>query len=102
MSFFIHPSPLQQQFSIGVNDVTRLLERMPRSGNNGHPPQSIQLQAILVAVDCSPKLLTKHIPVMAASRRVPVICIKDDKGGSFRLGALVKLKTSLSIGIKVG
>lgn len=100
------PSSLQQQFSIGVNDVTRFLERMPRSentgGKNGFPPQSIQLQAILVAADCTPKLLIKHIPAMAASRRVPVICIKDDKGGSFRLGALVKLKTSLAIGIKVG
>ena len=60
------------------------------------------LQAILLALDCSPRSLTKHIPSMASSRNVPVIFVKDNKRGSMRLGELVKLKTAMAIGVKVG
>ncbi|KAA8549014.1 hypothetical protein F0562_000698 [Nyssa sinensis] len=103
---------LKQQFSIGVNDVTRVLERMPPiagmetssqqpSTNCGnHKASSVQLQAILIASDCNPRWLTKHLPSLAASRNVPLIFIKDKKGGSLRLGELVKLKTAITIGIK--
>ncbi|KAL4363469.1 hypothetical protein GQ457_04G029840 [Hibiscus cannabinus] len=37
--------------------------------------------AILLAADCNPKWLTKHLPTM-----VPLIVVRDDKKGSLRLG----------------
>ncbi|XWS36020.1 hypothetical protein CRYUN_Cryun20dG0046300 [Craigia yunnanensis] len=94
---------LKQQFAIGVNDVTRVLERMSPSAEKGSSAQSpcvIRLQAILLAADCNPKWLTKHLPTLASSRNVPVIIVKDDKRGSLRLGELVKLKTAIAIGVK--
>lgn len=103
---------LKQQFSIGVNDVTRVLERMPppdaemeslnsviNSGSNSNA-SSVKLQVILVASDCNPRWLTKHLPSLASSRKVPLIFVKDKKGGSLRLGELVKLKTAIAIGVK--
>ncbi|GMY37950.1 60S ribosomal protein L7a isoform X1 [Fagus crenata] len=102
----------KQQFSIGVNDVTRVLEHMAPSAQLGSSPQrpfsvsnnrkvpSVQLQVILLASDCNPRWLTKHLPSLASSRRVPVIFVKDKKGGSLRLGELVKLKTAIAIGVK--
>lgn len=56
---------------------------------------------MILVGDCNPKWLTKHIPSMAMSRKVPVIFVKDNKRGSLRLGELVKLKTALAVGIKV-
>ncbi|KAF3958621.1 hypothetical protein CMV_016489 [Castanea mollissima] len=103
---------LKQQFSIGVNDVTRVLERMAPSAQVGSSPQRpssirnnckaplVQLQAVLLASDCNPRWLTKHLPSLASSRRVPLIFVKDMKGGSLRLGELVKLKTAIAIGRK--
>uniref|UniRef100_A0A2N9G7Y0 Ribosomal protein eL8/eL30/eS12/Gadd45 domain-containing protein n=1 Tax=Fagus sylvatica TaxID=28930 RepID=A0A2N9G7Y0_FAGSY len=103
---------LKQQFSIGVNDVTRVLERMAPSAQGETFPQrphsissnckvpSVELQVVLLASDCNPRWLTKHLPSLASSRRVPVIFVKDKKGGSLRLGELVKLKTAIAIGIK--
>ncbi|KAJ0112038.1 hypothetical protein Patl1_00775 [Pistacia atlantica] len=103
----------KQQFSIGVNEVSRVLERMAPSAEMGtslHQPNIfcskrqapvVQLQVILVAADCNPRWLTKHLPTLALSRKVPVIFVKDKKGGSLRLGELVKLKTAIAIGIKV-
>ncbi|KAJ9696831.1 hypothetical protein PVL29_008841 [Vitis rotundifolia] len=103
----------KQQFSIGVNEVTRVLERMtPCSEMGGASAQqplanpsklqlpSVRLQAILVASDSNPRWLTKHLPSLASSRKVPLIFVKDKKGGSLRLGELVKLKTAIAIGIK--
>ncbi|KAL5700422.1 hypothetical protein ACHQM5_025865 [Ranunculus cassubicifolius] len=103
---------IKQQFSIGVNDVTRVLERMPPTvscGNSGQDSDvkslglrnsSVQLQAVILASDCNPRWLTKHIPSLASSRKVPIITVKDKKGGSLRLGQLVKLKTAIAIGVK--
>ncbi|KAK1323680.1 hypothetical protein QJS10_CPA02g01563 [Acorus calamus] len=102
----------KQQFSIGVNDVTRVLERMPshEAEQGADEPPSVhaspklplvKLQAVLVASDCNPKWLTKHLPGLASSKGVPVISVRDNKGGSLRLGELVKLKTALAIGVKV-
>ncbi|XP_042475152.1 uncharacterized protein LOC122057194 [Macadamia integrifolia] len=102
---------IKQQFSIGVNDITRVLERMMTSAQLGNSSQkplvagnyrkpSIQLQAVLLASDCNPRWLTKHLPSLASSREVPVIFVKDNKGGSLRLGELVKLKTAIAIGVK--
>ncbi|CAL5437682.1 uncharacterized protein LOC114288681 isoform X1 [Camellia sinensis] len=109
-----HKIWIKQQFSVGVNDVTRVLERMPpvavKESSTGHPFTSqsyrskappIQLQAILLASDCNPRWLTRHLPSMASSRKVPLIFVKDKKGGSVRLGELVKLKTAIAIGVKV-
>uniref|UniRef100_A0A2P2JWH8 Uncharacterized protein MANES_05G008900 n=2 Tax=Rhizophora mucronata TaxID=61149 RepID=A0A2P2JWH8_RHIMU len=102
----------KQQFAIGVNEVTRVLERMSPTadlGNPGKQPRvftanrqapSVQLQAILVASDCNPKWLTKHLPSLASSRNVLLIYVKDNKGGSLRLGELVKLKTAMAVGVK--
>ncbi|GMY17171.1 60S ribosomal protein L7a isoform X1 [Fagus crenata] len=104
---------LKQQFSIGVNDVTRVLERMapsaqgetfrqrPHSISSNCKVPSVELQVVLLASDCNPRWLTKHLPSLASSRRVPLIFVKDKKGGSLRLGELVKLKTAIAIGIKV-
>lgn len=102
---------LKQQFAIGVNDVTRVLERMgPCNGMDRSSPQNsfrssrkapmVQLQVILVAADCNPRWLTKHLPSLASSRKVPVIFVRDNKEGSLRLGELVKLKTTIAIGVK--
>ncbi|KAB1200436.1 hypothetical protein CJ030_MR0G007259 [Morella rubra] len=102
----------KQQFSIGVNDVTRVLERMAPVAQEGISPQqphssstnrkgpSVQLQAVLLASDCNPRWLTKHLPSLASSRRVPLIFVKDKKGGSLRLGELFKLRTAIAIGVK--
>uniref|UniRef100_A0A2P2JWI5 Uncharacterized protein LOC103327256 n=1 Tax=Rhizophora mucronata TaxID=61149 RepID=A0A2P2JWI5_RHIMU len=61
---------------------------------------SFRLLAILVASDCNPKWLTKHLPSLASSRNVLLIYVKDNKGGSLRLGELVKLKTAMAVGVK--
>ncbi|CAJ1977938.1 unnamed protein product [Sphenostylis stenocarpa] len=103
---------LKQQFSIGVNDVTRVLERMKpcteleRSAQqfplrSNSKASSVKLQAVLVASDCNPRWLTKHLLSLASSRSVPLIFVKDNKQGSLRLGELVQLKTAIAIGIKV-
>ncbi|KAL2326557.1 hypothetical protein Fmac_025615 [Flemingia macrophylla] len=103
---------LKQQFSIGVNDVTRILERMNpctelerftelSPSRSNHKASSVKLQAVLVASDCNPRWLTKHLPSLASSRSVPLIFVRDNKQGSLRLGELVQLKTAMAIGIKV-
>lgn len=56
---------------------------------------------MLLASDCNPRWLTKHLPSLASSRRVPLIYVKDKKGGSLRLGEVVKLRTAIAIGVKV-
>ncbi|OVA05260.1 Ribosomal protein L7Ae/L30e/S12e/Gadd45 [Macleaya cordata] len=101
---------IKQQFSVGVNDVTRTLERMTPNAELGcsasqpsvecceRKASSVQLQAVILAYDCNPRWLTKHIPSLASSRRVPLIFVRDKKGGSLRLGELVKLKTTIAIG----
>ncbi|KAI3509944.1 hypothetical protein L1887_25469 [Cichorium endivia] len=103
-----HKIWLKQQFSIGVNDVTRVLERMsPLHGSLSSLTQNVnvkesqvQLQVILIATDCNPRSLTKHLPVLASSRGVSVIFVKDKKGGSCKLGEIVNLKTAMAIGVK--
>ncbi|XP_023752647.1 uncharacterized protein LOC111901014 [Lactuca sativa] len=103
-----HKIWLKQQLSIGVNDVTRVLERMPPlHGSLSSPTESsnakmspLHLQAILIATDCNPRSLTKHLPSLASSRGVSVIFVKDKKGGSFKLGEIVNLKTAMAIGVK--
>ncbi|KAL8153376.1 hypothetical protein V2J09_011136 [Rumex salicifolius] len=104
----------KQHFAMGVNEVTRILERMPSGGGGENTtvstplscPQhtrfsvSANLQAVLVASDCNPRWLTKHLSCLAASRGVPLVHIKDRKEGSLRLGELVKLKTAIAIGVK--
>lgn len=104
---------MKQQFAIGVNDVTRVLERMPPAAtHSGHCSSEaltstalrraplVPLQAVLVAADCNPKWLTKHIPTLACTRQVPILCLKDNKGSSLRLGQVVNVRTALAIGIK--
>lgn len=39
---------------------------------------------------------------LANSKKVPVVFVRDKKRGSLRLGELVKLKTAIAIGVKVG
>lgn len=102
---------IKQQFAIGVNDVTRVLERMHCTDIEGSTREQpvisghrkaplVPLQAVLLASDCNPRWLTKHLPALASSRRVPLIFVRDKKGGSLRLGELVKLKTAIAIGVK--
>ncbi|THU69467.1 hypothetical protein C4D60_Mb08t14720 [Musa balbisiana] len=99
---------IKQQFAVGVNDVTRVLERMVEAEtgcqSNIEPKKSkallVPLQAVILAADCNPRWLTKHIPSLASSTQVPMILVKDNKRGSLRLGELVKLKTAMAIGIK--
>ncbi|CAN6572552.1 hypothetical protein FF1_047289 [Malus domestica] len=90
-------------FAIGVNDVTRVLERMPptaRASSLAGKAACIELQAVVIAYDCNPRWLSKHLPSLALSRKVPVIFLKDNKGASLRLGQLFKLKTAIAIGVK--
>ncbi|KMT09890.1 hypothetical protein BVRB_6g128640 [Beta vulgaris subsp. vulgaris] len=111
----------KQHFAVGINEVTRILERMnplsdgrfaaDRGGSplslvsqgRGCPPCSSvnKLQAVLVASDCNSKWLTKHLPSLATSRNVPLIYVKDNKEGSLRLGGIVKVKTVIALGVKV-
>lgn len=94
---------LKQHFSVGVNEATRMLERMhPTSSVNVamNAKTPVKLQAILLASDSNPKWLSKHLPSLASSRGVPLICVKDKGRGSLRLGELIKLKTAICIGIK--
>uniref|UniRef100_A0A0E0LNT8 Ribosomal protein eL8/eL30/eS12/Gadd45 domain-containing protein n=1 Tax=Oryza punctata TaxID=4537 RepID=A0A0E0LNT8_ORYPU len=105
---------MKRQFAIGVNDVTRVLERMPAAAAThfGHSSSetltdkalcrapSVLLQVVLVAADCNPKWLTKHIPTLASTRQVPVLCLKDNKESSLRLGQVVNVRTALAIGVK--
>lgn len=104
---------MKQQFCIGVNDVTRVLERMPATVASHSVCSSeastrtalrraplVPLQAVLIAADCNPKWLTKHIPTLASTRHVPVLCLKDNKGSSLRLGQVANVRTALAIGIK--
>ncbi|EEC82517.1 hypothetical protein OsI_27015 [Oryza sativa Indica Group] len=126
---------MKRQFAVGVNDVTRVLERMPAATaatHSGHssteaitdkalcraPPVLLQsrkghesiapfkervlysLPVVLVAADCNPKWLTKHIPTLASTRQVPVLCLKDNKESSLRLGQVVNVRTALAIGVK--
>lgn len=96
---------LKQQFSVGVNEVTRVLERMPpipasERSSLSLKMHSTRLQVILVASDCHPRLLTKHLESLANSKKVPVVFVKDKKRGSLRLGELIKLKTAIAIGVK--
>lgn len=103
-----HKIWLKQQFSIGVNDVTRVLERMPPlhgsstslTQNVNVKESQVQLQVILIATDCNPRSLTKHLPILASSRGVSFIFVKDKKGGSCKLGEIVNLKTAMAIGVK--
>ncbi|KAL3819340.1 hypothetical protein ACJIZ3_005245 [Penstemon smallii] len=99
---------LKQQFAVGVNEVTRVLERMPKIPPEEHflsnhvdsRAPCVHLQAILIASNCNPRWMTKHLPALAASRNVPLIFIKDRKESSLRLGELIKLKTAIAVGIK--
>ncbi|XP_047962983.1 uncharacterized protein LOC125207617 [Salvia hispanica] len=97
---------IKQQFAVGVNEVTRGLERMPpnrgdeKSVDDGGEARCGYFQVILVASDCNPRTLTKHLPALAASRNVPLISVKDRKEGSLRLGELIKVKTAIAIGVK--
>lgn len=54
----------------------------------------------IVSLGLQPRWLTKHLPTLASLRKVPVIFVKDKKGGSLRLGELVHLKTAIAIGVK--
>lgn len=97
---------LKQQFAVGLNEVTRVLERMPPSVKNGDVQKpgcgfSIRLQAVFVAWDCNPRWLIRHLPSLAASRDVPIFFVKDHKQGSIRLGELVGTRTAIAVGIKV-
>ncbi|XP_016509981.1 uncharacterized protein LOC107827376 [Nicotiana tabacum] len=96
---------LKQQFSVGVNEITRVLERMPpipakERSSLSAKVHSARIQVVLVASDCHPRLLTKHLESLAISKKVPIVFVKDKKRGSLRLGELVKLKTAIAIGVK--
>ncbi|KNA04981.1 hypothetical protein SOVF_194610 [Spinacia oleracea] len=112
----------KQHFAVGINEVTRLLERMAPSSDDtlaadqrevsslsavkqgsSRPPCSsvTKLQAVLVASDCNSRWLTKHLLSLASSRNVPLIYVKDNKEGSLRLGEVVKVKTAIALGVKV-
>ncbi|CAN4112809.1 unnamed protein product [Withania somnifera] len=95
----------KQQFAVGVNEVTRVLQKMtpiPASERSSlsRKLHSTRLQVILIASDCHPRLLTKHLESLANSKKVPVVFVRDKKRGSLRLGELVKLKTAIAIGVK--
>ncbi|MCO5552529.1 hypothetical protein L7F22_006041 [Adiantum nelumboides] len=110
---------------IGVNNVTRTLERMPYVSSNlnvslegdnqmQEVSQSVDdkrkgmrkitfLQVVIVAVDVHPRLLVNHFPELAASRRVPLITLSGGNGsGSLRLGELLHLRTAIAVGLKAG
>ncbi|KAM3338228.1 hypothetical protein P3S68_031445 [Capsicum galapagoense] len=98
------PSPenfwFKQLFSIGVNEVMQMLERMSPIHHYRLKCILLDFSVILVASDCHPRLLTKKLESLANSKNVPVVFVKDNKRGSLRLGELIKLKTAIAIGVK--
>ncbi|XP_015694788.1 uncharacterized protein LOC102703412 isoform X2 [Oryza brachyantha] len=80
---------MKRQFAIGVNDVTRVLERMPAA-------------AVTQSGPCSSEAQTGKAPLTApsVSLQVPVLCLKDNKESSLRLGQVVNVRTALAIGVK--
>ncbi|KAL5537684.1 hypothetical protein UlMin_045277 [Ulmus minor] len=86
----------KQQFAIGVNEVTRMLERTCKG-----KPSKVELQVVLVAADANPRWLTKHLPTLSLSANLPLISLKDNGQASLRLGQLLHLKTAIAIGVKV-
>ncbi|GMQ00504.1 hypothetical protein CsSME_00047572 [Camellia sinensis var. sinensis] len=103
-SNFVPPS--QEQICYEGESLAQLIKSIQREMESARLldttlPHKIWIKAILLASDCNPRWLMRHLPSMASSRKVPLIFVKDKKGGSVRLGELVKLKTAIAIGVKV-
>ncbi|CAN6706183.1 unnamed protein product [Malus baccata var. baccata] len=58
----------KQQFAIAVNDVTRVLERM---ASTARASSLAGKAAVVIASDCNPRWLSKHLPSLALSGKVP-------------------------------
>lgn len=91
---------LQQQFAIGVNDVTRVLERMPHSGTASHstqrsseaPTVSGRLQAPLVPLQVNFSFLVCCWCTSIGSLQwncisISIVCIYEVEGSGFLVAA---------------
>ncbi|CAM0906946.1 unnamed protein product [Alopecurus aequalis] len=79
---------MKQQFYVGVNDVTRVLERMPATASSHSVCSS----------EGSTRTALRRAPLVPL--QVPVLCIKGNRGSSLRLGQVANVRTALAIGIK--
>ncbi|KAG0597957.1 hypothetical protein M758_12G033100 [Ceratodon purpureus] len=123
---------LKANLCVGINNVSRALERMPAKSaitSLGEPQskrsktvdnivtelealgQQIQpkrakatpLQAVIVAIDVQPKALVAHLGVLCASRGVLMLPIRGGDGsGSLKLGEVLGTRTAIAVGIKEG
>jgi hypothetical protein len=76
----IKPSPLKQHILLGINSITKCLERTPH-----------RLLFVLVCRSCKPLVvLTRHLQVMCAHHNVPAGCVANL---SSILGKLLNMKT---------
>ncbi|XP_024357829.1 uncharacterized protein [Physcomitrium patens] len=117
---------------VGINNVTRTLERMPAkpagasegesqpkrsktvdntvtklgtSAQQLHPKSSnvTRLQAVIVAADVQPKALVAHLGALCASRGVVILPVSGGDGsGSLKLGEVLGTRAAIAIGIKEG
>lgn len=122
---------LKANLCVGINNVSRALERMPAkpAGSEGEPQSKrsksvdnivtgletlgqqlrpkrangTPLQAVIVAMDVQPKALVAHLGVLCASRGVLMLPISGGDGtGSLKLGEVLGTRTAIAIGIKEG
>jgi len=123
---------LKAHLLVGINNVTRALERMhvnPVISDREPQPKRLKLvdnavaelemmvqkgqveklnvtplQAVIVAIDVHPRVLVSHLVSLCASRGVPMLPVSGggDGCGSLRLGELLGTRTAIAIGIKAG
>lgn len=126
------PKVLKANLCVGINNVTRTLERMPAkpagasegesqpkrsktvdntvtklgtSAQQLHPKSSnvTRLQAVIVAADVQPKALVAHLGALCASRGVVILPVSGGDGsGSLKLGEVLGTRAAIAIGIKEG
>nr|XP_054770773.1 ribonuclease P protein subunit p38-like [Lytechinus pictus] len=77
-------SALRSQLALGVNEVTRSLEKD-------------QLQLVMVCRSAKPDLMTSHLPTLSATRGCPAIAVFHL---SNTLSPLLNMKTVLAIGFR--
>ncbi|XP_057834288.2 uncharacterized protein LOC131044847 isoform X5 [Cryptomeria japonica] len=102
----IFKEQLKGIFYVKDKCLDELLEKLSRSIEAMGQPKGkmykIWMKAVLIAVDCHPRALVSHFPGLASSRGVPLFSVENHGSGSEQLGKLLKLKTAVAIGVKVG
>ena len=78
-------SSQMNQFVVGINAVTRTLERN-------------ELRAGLICLTAQPSMVTQHILMLSATRNCPIMALPNLTS---TLGPLLGIRSALAVGIKV-